>query len=57
MARASITAAGCNVRININSLEDRTLGEKMLEELAELEKEADKLEAEIRAVAKERGGI
>jgi glutamate formiminotransferase/formiminotetrahydrofolate cyclodeaminase len=57
MARAALTAAGCNVRININSLEDKSLGEKMLEELAELEKEADQLEAEIRAVLKERGGI
>ncbi len=57
MARAALTAAGYNVRININSLEDKAPGEKMLEELAELEKEADNLEEEIRAVVQERGGI
>ncbi|NOH02543.1 MAG: glutamate formimidoyltransferase [Chloroflexi bacterium] len=57
MARACLTAAGYNVRININSLEDKSAGERMLAELVELEKEADKLEAEIRAVVKERGGI
>ena len=57
MARAALTAAGCNVRININTLEDKSLGEKMIEELTELETEADGLEKEIRAVVKERGGI
>ncbi len=51
MARASLTAAGYNVRININSLEDKSLGEKMLGELAALEKEADKLEKKIRSLA------
>lgn len=57
MSRAALTAAGYNVRINLNSLEDKSLGEKMLSELAELEFEADKLELEIQAVMKERGGI
>ncbi len=57
MSRAALTAAGYNVRININSLEDKSAGEKMLAELAELENEADKLEKEIRAVMQERGGI
>ncbi|MBE0682775.1 MAG: glutamate formimidoyltransferase [Anaerolineales bacterium] len=57
MARASLTAASCNVRININSLEDKSTGGKMLNELAQLEKEADKLEKEIRSVVSERGGI
>ena len=57
MSRAALTAAGYNVRININSLEDKSAGRKMLKELAELEKKADKLEKEIRAVMKERGGI
>ncbi|RJP49450.1 MAG: glutamate formimidoyltransferase [Anaerolineaceae bacterium] len=57
MARAALTAAGFNVRININSLEDKSAGEKMLKELAELEKKADKFEKEIRKVMKERGGI
>ena len=57
MARAALTAAGYNVRININSLEDKSVGEKMLTELADLEKKADKLEKEIQSVMKERGGI
>ncbi len=57
MSRACLTAAGYNVRININSLEDKSAGEKMLVELAELEKEADKLEKEIRLVMQDRGGI
>jgi len=57
MSRAALTAAGYNVRININSLEDKSAGEKMLAELAELEFEADKLELEIQSVMKERGGI
>jgi len=57
MSRAALTAAGYNVRININSLEDKSVGEKMLTELAELEVKADKLELEIKGVMKERGGI
>jgi glutamate formiminotransferase/formiminotetrahydrofolate cyclodeaminase len=57
MARAALTAAGYNVKININSLEDKSAGDKMLKELAALEAKADKLEKEARAVMKERGGI
>ena len=58
MSRAALTAAGYNVRINIHSLEDsNSAGKKMLKELAALEKKADKLEKEIRAIMKERGGI
>ena len=57
MSRAALTAAGYNVKININSLEDKSAGDKMLKELAALEKHADKLEKEIRKVMKERGGI
>jgi glutamate formiminotransferase/formiminotetrahydrofolate cyclodeaminase len=57
MSRAALTAAGYNVRININSLEDRSAGDKMLKELAQLEKQADKLEKEIRAVMQARGGM
>jgi glutamate formiminotransferase/formiminotetrahydrofolate cyclodeaminase len=57
MSRAALTAAGFNVKININSLEDKSAGDRMLKELAALEKQADKLEKEILAVMKERGGI
>lgn len=57
MSRAALTAAGYNVRINLNSLEDRSAGEKMLKELKDLQRKADKLEKEIQKVMKERGGI
>jgi glutamate formiminotransferase/formiminotetrahydrofolate cyclodeaminase len=57
MSRAALTAAGYNVRININSLEDKSVGEKMLNALKELEAKADELEKEIRKTMSERGGI
>ena len=58
MCRAALTAAGYNVRININSLRIvSSSGGRMLQELAELEKKADELEKEIQSVMKERGGI
>ena len=57
LARAALIAAGYNVRINLHSLEDKSTDEKMLKELAELEKKADKLEVDIKKVMKERGGI
>jgi glutamate formiminotransferase / formiminotetrahydrofolate cyclodeaminase len=58
MARAALTAAGYNVRVNIQSLgEVSSSGGRMLKDLMDLENKADKLEKEIRAVMKERGGI
>lgn len=57
MARAALTAAGYNVRINLNSLSDKSVGEKMLEELKEIEAKADGLEQEIRETTRERRGI
>jgi len=57
LCRAALTAAGYNVRININSLEDRSAGEKMLAELTKIEAKADALEKEIRQAMAERGGI
>ena len=57
LCRAALTAAGYNVRININSLEDRSAGEKMLAELTKIEAKADALENEIRQAMAERGGI
>jgi formiminotetrahydrofolate cyclodeaminase len=50
MARASLTAAGYNVRINVNSLPDKSAGQPYLDELCAFEKEADKLEKKIRKV-------
>ncbi|MCZ2126913.1 MAG: glutamate formimidoyltransferase [Anaerolineales bacterium] len=57
MARASLTAAGYNVRINLNSLDDSSLGASMLSELAELESAANQLDEQIQAAMKERGGF
>ncbi len=57
MARAALTASGYNVKVNINSLEDKSVGEKMLEELKELETKADTLEKEIHQTMEIRGGI
>jgi glutamate formiminotransferase / formiminotetrahydrofolate cyclodeaminase len=57
MSRAALTAAGYNVKINLNSLEDKAGGEKLLNELKELETKADELEKEIRKTMQERGGI
>ncbi len=57
MSRAALTAAGYNVRININSLEDRSAGDKMIKELKVLEKKAANLKKAIEKVMKERGGI
>jgi len=45
------------VKINLNSLEDKSVGEKLLNELKELETKADELEKEIRKTMQERGGI
>jgi glutamate formiminotransferase/formiminotetrahydrofolate cyclodeaminase len=57
MSRAALTAAGYNVKINLHSLEDKSAGEKMLEDLKEIEAKADELEKEIRETMRTRGGI
>jgi glutamate formiminotransferase/formiminotetrahydrofolate cyclodeaminase len=57
IARAGLTAASYNVKINLHSLADNSVGEKMLEELKEIEAKADGLEKEIRETMKTRGGI
>ena len=57
MCRAALTAASCNVKINLNSLEDKSRGEKMLAELKGYETKADELEKEIRTTMIERGGL
>ena len=57
LCRASLTAAGYNVRINLHTLEDQSLGEKMLSELKGYETKADELEKEIRRTVAERGGL
>jgi glutamate formiminotransferase/formiminotetrahydrofolate cyclodeaminase len=57
MARAALIAGGYNVKINLNSLADKSVGEKMLEELKEIEAKADDLDKEIRQTMQTRGGI
>jgi glutamate formiminotransferase/formiminotetrahydrofolate cyclodeaminase len=57
MAKAAFTAAGYNVRINLNGLADKSAGAKMLDELAGHEKQAAKLEKNLQRVMKDRGGI
>jgi glutamate formiminotransferase/formiminotetrahydrofolate cyclodeaminase len=57
MSRASLTAAAYNVRVNVNSLPDKSAGDDYLNELAEFEKKADALEKNIRQIMKDRAGI
>ena len=57
LSRAALTAAALNVRINVNSLSDKTAGEELLAGLAELEKKAAGLEKKVATSLKERGGI
>lgn len=57
LARAALTAAGYNVRININSLQNKQPGSALLAELVTLESRANQYEAEIRQAMESRGGI
>ena len=57
LAHAALNAAGYNVKINLNSLEDKAAGETILEELSDLEKKADKIEKEIQKTMEDRGGV
>lgn len=57
MARAALTAAGYNVRINLNSLPNPSTGAALLAELTALEAQAAASEAEIRQALGTRGGI
>ena len=57
MSRAALSAAGYNVKININSLDDKSVGEKMLSELVTLETKAERLQQEFTKVMRDRGGI
>jgi glutamate formiminotransferase/formiminotetrahydrofolate cyclodeaminase len=57
LARASLTGAGYNVRINVSSLSDATKGEALLDEIRRLERTSDETEALIRKNLVERGGM
>jgi glutamate formiminotransferase/formiminotetrahydrofolate cyclodeaminase len=56
MARAALTAAACNVRINLHEHPDKVTSEKMLKDLRELEDHAASIEAEIHQTVGERAG-
>lgn len=57
LARAALTGAGLNVRINANALSQPELAQPELAALAQLEAQASKLDAVIRQTLAERGGI
>ena len=57
MARACLNAAGLNVRINLQGLEDPTKGQPMLDELVQIEKKARDLLFELRRALAERSDM
>lgn len=57
LARASLTGAGLNVRINVKDLQDRARADALLDELTSIESQAEKFEAQIREVLMQRGGL
>lgn len=57
MARAALTAAGYNARINVNNLQEKAAAAGLLEELKILEARANGAEAEIRKSLETRAGI
>lgn len=57
LGRAALTAAGLNVRINIQSLKEQNAARSFVEELTGLEAQAKELEARINAQLRERGGL
>jgi glutamate formiminotransferase/formiminotetrahydrofolate cyclodeaminase len=57
LARACLAGSALNVRINVHSLSDQAAGAPLIRDLRELEKQAAKLEAEIQATVRERGGF
>lgn len=56
-ARAAINGAGLNVRINLLGLEKETIPSRMLNELKNIEKQANKIETVLRKLLRERGGL
>jgi glutamate formiminotransferase/formiminotetrahydrofolate cyclodeaminase len=57
MAKAGLTAAGYNVRINVASLPDQSAGEQYLDKIRELEAKAEEIEQSIREKLQKRGGF
>jgi len=57
LAGAALTGAGYNVRANLATLGERGNAEALLITLCDCEKRAEALQAEIRTILKERGGL
>jgi len=57
LAKAGLTTAGYNVRINVAGLDDPLAGEKFLAPLKELEAQAVEIEKSIRERLQDRGGF
>jgi len=57
MARAALTSAGYNMRINLAGLGDKAAGDTLLSQLHTLEGKAVKLEKKIQKSIQERGGF
>jgi glutamate formiminotransferase / formiminotetrahydrofolate cyclodeaminase len=57
LARAALTSAGYNVRINLSSLKDKAQADALLADLMALEARAAELDAAVREVLAERGGL
>lgn len=57
MARAALTSAGYNVRINLSSLKDKAKAAKLMDALQALEAKADEVDDALRGVLEERGGL
>ena len=57
MAKAALTAAGYNVRINVHGLHKKDLGAPLLFELESLEARAAQVEKQLKTVLNERGGL
>lgn len=57
LARAALTGAGLNVRINCLNLQDRAVVDSLLSELASLEAQAVQAEAAMKLVLSERGKL
>jgi len=57
MARAALTSAGYNVRINVASLANKTSGDAFLTQLETLDKKGASLDKSVRRTIQERGGF
>ena len=57
LAKAALTAAGYNVRINVHGLHSKDLGAPLIFELESLEARAAQVEKELKTVLNERGGL